>query len=124
MGFSTLPRCKTYRLVKGYTLLEVLIALAIVSLFTVVAFSSLSNLSNILYGVKHRERAQSLVEDLNRAYTLYITGNGVIVDRVQREGKSCSVYLYENYYYTLCEEEGPIRKLYFGSGYNILVSNP
>ncbi len=123
-GISILPGHEPYTVVKGFTLLEVLIAFAIVALFAPVAFLSLSNMSNTVYSIKHREKNQALVEEINVVYTIYITGKATLIDNIRKDDKTCGFYKYENYYYTLCPEEGPVQRLYLGNGYNLLVSTP
>ena len=121
MGYRDLPRAHGTPVVRGFTLVEVIIAFTIAVLAIAFIQQSLSLIAKRLYVMKKQERDLQTVAQIQGVFTAQVQGLAKLLESKNVEGKNCNLMEYNGFNYYACWQDFGIQRIYLINGYDFLI---
>ncbi len=107
--------------VRGFTLIEVVIAFTIALLAIVFLQHSLSLIAQRLYIMKKQERDLEVISHIQNIFNAQLTSLATLLDHKDVDGKACQLMSYQNFNYYVCPQDFGVQRIYLSNGYSFLI---
>lgn len=107
--------------VRGFTLVEVVIAFTIAILAVAFIQQSLSLIAQRLYIMKKQEKDIQTVSEIQNIFSAQLNLSATLLERKDVEGKACNLMAYRSFNYYACPQDYGIQRIYLTNGYDFLI---
>jgi type II secretory pathway pseudopilin PulG len=121
LGYRDHARIYGTSVVRGFTLVEVLVAFTIAILAVGFIQQSLSLIAQRLYTMKRQEKDLQMVSHIQDIVIAQRTSSATLLDRKGVENSTCDVMSYRGFNYYACPQEFGIQRIYLPNGYSFLT---
>ncbi len=121
MGYRNNAWAHRHSVVRGFTLVEVVIAFTIAVLAIAFIQQSLSLIAKRLYVMKKQERDLQTVAQVQEIFTAQVQGLAKLLETKNVDGKNCNLMEYKSFNYYACWQDFGIQRIYLINGYDFLI---